>query len=84
MDVDLQGDVDNLRPHGLLATIATRVNAADGMQRFKSSLKASGRKGVPQGGVISPWLSHLSLTEVDRMLERAKAGTRNGTYTDSE
>src|SRR6266702_1325081 len=32
-------------------------------------------------GVISPLLSNVYLTEVDRMLERAKAATRNGKYT---
>jgi RNA-directed DNA polymerase len=31
--------------------------------------------------VISPLLSNLYLTEVDRMLERAKETTRNGKYT---
>jgi RNA-directed DNA polymerase len=32
-------------------------------------------------GVISPVLSNRYLTEVDRMLERAKAGTQSGQYT---
>ena len=44
-------------------------------------LKASGKAGVPQGGVISPLLSNLYLNEVDRMLERAKEVTRRGKYT---
>jgi hypothetical protein len=34
-------------------------------------LKATGKKGVPQGGVISPLLRNLYLNEVDRMLEKA-------------
>jgi Reverse transcriptase (RNA-dependent DNA polymerase) len=34
-----------------------------------------------QGGVISPLLSNIYLTEVDRMLERAKEASRDGKYT---
>src|SRR5499425_1441206 len=44
-------------------------------------LKANGNRGVPQGGVISPLLSNIYLTDVDRMLEQAKETTRNGKYT---
>ena len=44
-------------------------------------LKATGKKGVPQGGVISPLLSNVYLNEVDRMLEKAIATTRYGPYT---
>ena len=44
-------------------------------------LKATGKKGIAQGDVIAPLLSNLYLTEVARMLERAKAVPRRGTYT---
>jgi len=81
IDVDLQGYFDTICHHVLLAKVATRINDAAVMHLLKGILKASGRKGVPQGGVLSPLLSNLYLTEVDRMLERAKEVTRNGTYT---
>lgn len=41
------------------------------MHLLKLMLKANGRRGVPQGGVLSPTLSNVCLSEVDRMLERA-------------
>ena len=81
IDVDLQAFFDNVRHHVLLAKVVQRINDAEVMQVLKSILKASGSKGVPQGGVISPLLSNLYLTEVDRMLERAKEVTRRGKYT---
>ena len=81
IDVDLQAYFDNVRHHVLLAKVVKRIDDAAVMQLLKSILKASGSKGVPQGGVISPLLSNLYLTEVDRMLERAKEVTRNGKYT---
>src|SRR6266436_5260787 len=57
---------------------------ADVLHLLKLMLKANGRRGVPQGGVISPLLSNLYLNEVDKMLERAKETTRHGKYTGIE
>ena len=60
----------------MLEKVAPRVDDADIMHLLKVMLKASGKKGVPQGGVISPLLSNIYLNEVDRMLERARDVTR--------
>jgi RNA-directed DNA polymerase len=65
----------------LLAKVAKRVSDPDVLHVLKLILKATGKKGVAQGDVIAPLLSNLYLTEVDRMLERAKAVTRRGKYT---
>jgi RNA-directed DNA polymerase len=51
---------------------------------LRQILKASGQRGVPQGGVISPLLSNLYLDQVDRMLERAKEVTRSAQWTHIE
>jgi RNA-directed DNA polymerase len=81
IDIDLKAYFDNVRHDRLLAKVAARINEADVLRLLKMILKASGKKGVPQGGVISPLLSNLYLNEVDRMLERAKEVTRRGKYT---
>jgi RNA-directed DNA polymerase len=81
IDVDLQAYFDNIRHHLLLAQVAQRVNDPDVLHGLKLMLHASGKKGVAQGGVLSPLLSNLYLTVVDRMLERAKEVTRRGPYT---
>ena len=81
IDVDLQAYFDNIRHHLLLAQVAQRVNDSDVLHVLKLMLQASGKKGVAQGGVLSPLLSNLYLTAVDRMLERAKEVTRRGPYT---
>ena len=58
--------------------MAQRVDDADIMHLLKVTLKASGKKGVPQGGVISPLLSNLYLNEVDRMLGASAGGHAQG------
>jgi RNA-directed DNA polymerase len=80
MDIDLRSYFDNVRHDRLLAKVARRVNDADVMHLLKIMLKAGGKQGVPQGGVISPLLSNIYLTEVDKMLERAKEATREGKF----
>ncbi|SIN95521.1 RNA-directed DNA polymerase [Bradyrhizobium erythrophlei] len=84
LDFDLRAYFDNVRHDRLLAKVAQRVDDADIMHLLKIMLKAAGKKGVPQGGVISPLLSNLYLNEVDKMLERAREVTRNGKYTHVE
>ena len=65
----------------LLDKVAKRVRDDQVMRLLKMILKATGKRGVPQGGVISPVLSNLYLNEVDRMLERARKATRYKQYT---
>ena len=81
IDLDLRAYFDTVRHHLLLEKVARRINDEEVMRLLKLMLTASGKQGVPQGGVISPLLSNIYLTEVDRMLERAKETTRNGRYT---
>ena len=80
IDLDLRAYFDTVRHHLLLGKVALRVHDDDVMRLLRLILRASGKQGVPQGGVISPLLSKIYLTEVDRMLERAKAATRYGRY----
>jgi RNA-directed DNA polymerase len=81
IDLDLAAYFDSVRHDLLLAKVARRVQDREILHLLKLMLKASGKRGVPQGGVISPLLSNIYLTEVDAMLERAKAVTRNGAHT---
>jgi len=84
LDVDLRAYFDNIRHDRMLEKVALRIDDKEIMHLLRLMLKASGKKGVPQGGVISPLLSNLYLNEVDKMLERAREVTRRGKYTNIE
>ena len=81
IDVDLAAYFDSVRHDRLLEKVARRVRDGEILHLLKLMLEASGKRGVPQGGVVSPLLANIYLHEVDGMLERAKAVTRKGIYT---
>src|SRR6266446_6271813 len=81
IDLDLRAYFDNVQHYLVLEKVAKRVQDDEVMRLLKMSLKATGKKGVPQGGVVSPLLSNLYLNEVDRMLEKACETTRYKQYT---
>jgi len=72
---------DTVRHDLLLGKVARRVQDGEILHLLKLMLKASGKRGVPQGGVLSPLLANIYLTEVDAMLERATTVTQEGAYT---
>ena len=53
IDLDLRAYFDTVRHHLLLDKVARRVQDDDVMRLLRLILKASGKQGVPQGGVIS-------------------------------
>jgi len=84
IDVDLKAYFDTVRHDLLMKKVAQRIEDERVLRLMKQVLKASGKKGVPQGGVISPLLANLYLNEVDKMLEKARKVTREGRYTSIE
>lgn len=75
IDVDLKSYFDNIRHHILMSKVAKRIKDNKIMRLLKLILKANGKKGLSQGGTISPLLANLYLNDVDEMLEKGKEYT---------
>jgi len=69
IDVDLKSYFDNIRHHLLLRKLAQRIEDPAILHLVKQILKANGKRGVPQGGVLSPLLANLYLNDLDKAME---------------
>ena len=80
IDLDLKSYFDTVRHDFLLSKLAKRVRDRDLLWLCKVILKSGGQRGLPQGSVIGPLWANVYLNDVDRMLERAQAVTKQGPY----
>jgi RNA-directed DNA polymerase len=62
IDVDLRAYFDSVQHYVLLEKVARRVQDAKVMRLLNLILKSTGKKGVPQGGVITPLTQKVILT----------------------
>ncbi len=80
LDVDLKAYFDNIRHHILFEKVAERVDDARVMRLIKLIVKTNGRRGVPQGGVLSPLLANIYLNEIDELFEKAAVRAKQNGY----
>jgi RNA-directed DNA polymerase len=90
LDADIRGFFNGLSQDWLVRFLEHRIGDERILRLVRKWLKAGvledgqwsvSETGTPQGAVISPLLSNIYLTEVDRMLERAKAATLQGRHS---
>jgi retron-type reverse transcriptase len=74
IDIDLRAYFDNVRHDLLLGKVAQRVNDVAVLHLLKLMLKATGKRGVPQGGVITPLTQKI--TSVVRRRSRSGSWRR--------
>jgi RNA-directed DNA polymerase len=72
INLDLAGFYDSVRHDLLLGKLALRIQDPDILALCKKILKASGKRGLPQGSVIGPLWANVFLNDVDKMLEQAQ------------
>lgn len=84
IDIDLKNYFNTIRHDILLSKIAKRIDDKQVMKIIKETLKMSGKIGVGQGSPLSPILANLYLNDIDKMLEKAKEVTSNGSYKNVE
>lgn len=80
IDLDLKAFFDTVRHDLMLTKLAVRIQDADLLWLCKRILKASGKRGLPQGSVIGPLWANVFLNDVDRMLEKAQQVTAEGPW----
>ena len=80
IDLDLKSYFDTVRHDLLLSKIARRVKDDDLLWLCKRILKASGKRGLPQGSVIGPLWANVFLDDVDRLLEQIQVDSKQEPY----
>jgi RNA-directed DNA polymerase len=80
IELDLESYFDSVRHDLLLAKLARRVRDDDLLWLCKRILKASGKRGLPQGSVIGPLWANVFLDDVDRVFEQIQVEATQGPY----
>jgi RNA-directed DNA polymerase len=80
IELDLASYFDSVRHDLLLAKLARRVSDGDLLWLCKRILKASGKRGLPQGSVIGPLWANVFLDDVDRVFEQIQVAAKQGPY----